>query len=195
MFKKNKINFILGIIVGIIISGSIVYAINVSSSSVSYTKSGSSVTNVSDALDELYNAANSTSFFVKKGIEVSNLPTHYNYSTGIDSSAPTTYTTLGKSVFLALWIDGQKGVCIIKDSKLSCFRSNNWVFEKEHILEVFNRDSCIVNEIEDVGASVICDENGFYCDVNSGGQIHCITNGTTEDCYVRGDGTNNCLHV
>ena len=56
MFKKN-IRFILGIILGIIISGSIVYAVNVASSSVSYTKSGSNINSVEGALNELYNFA------------------------------------------------------------------------------------------------------------------------------------------
>ena len=57
-FIKNNI---IGFIIGVIISGATVYAVNVSSSSVTYsnTSSGSSATTVKAALDELYTKASS----------------------------------------------------------------------------------------------------------------------------------------
>ena len=55
MKVKNSLRFLSGVAVGILLSGSVVYAANLlSSSEVTYTNSGSSVTNVKDALDELY---------------------------------------------------------------------------------------------------------------------------------------------
>ena len=55
---KNKIHFIVGLIAGLLISCSIVYAINVASSSISYSRNGSSVSTVEGALNELYDKAN-----------------------------------------------------------------------------------------------------------------------------------------
>ena len=56
MKKKLKSNYkiIIGIIIGILICGGVSYAVNIASSSVSYTKSGSSVNTFEGALNELY---------------------------------------------------------------------------------------------------------------------------------------------
>ena len=54
IFLKNNYKIFIGIIIGLLISCSIVYGINIASTSVSYTRSGSSVVNVAGALNELY---------------------------------------------------------------------------------------------------------------------------------------------
>ena len=59
---KNNIKVIVAFIVGIILSGSIVYGVNVASSSVSYSnsKSNTGVTTVAGALNELYTKSATT---------------------------------------------------------------------------------------------------------------------------------------
>ena len=54
MDKRKILYIVIGLVIGILISGSLVYAVNIASSSVSYTKSGSSVSTVEGALNELY---------------------------------------------------------------------------------------------------------------------------------------------
>ena len=166
MIKKN-IKLIIGILIGIIISGSIVYAVNVTSSSVEYTRSGSSVTSVEGALNELYDKAKGKNNIV-----------YYEYGDPTTSST-TDYTTLDKSKFIAL--NGvQKSVCIIRNNVLHCFDYNNYEIEKVHMQFVFSDISCVDDEWEnyhcrasdfhcyaDVNGSVGCDSGGHGCRVHS----------------------------
>lgn len=83
--KRSKAQiFIFGLIVGLIIMGTSVYAvIYYQSSEVSYnnSSSGSSATNVQGALDDLYNKCNSTGKFVVNYVNTSGtVITRYNYS-------------------------------------------------------------------------------------------------------------------
>ena len=54
---KNNIKLIIGFFIGLILAGGVVYAA-VSASEIGYTRTGSSVKNVSEALNELYTKYN-----------------------------------------------------------------------------------------------------------------------------------------
>ena len=159
MLKKN-IKFILGIIFGIIISGSIAYAVNVASSSVSYTRIGSSVTSVESALNELYPLANKPKAFDNEIV----------FTTANDFASnklTTDYNTLDINIFLTR-NGGQKGVCIILNNDLHCFYSNNYIIESKHVKQVFNSGTC--TEEDD---SISCLISNFHCSVQSSGKVSC----------------------
>ncbi len=89
--KKNA----LGILIGIIIAGSVgVYAVNMASSDISYdnANSGSSATTVKDAIDDLYGKVD-TGIFVGEDIIVANwLNEKYTVSTTWETMQPTVYS-------------------------------------------------------------------------------------------------------
>ena len=128
MIRKN-IKIIIGIIIGIIISGSIAYAVNMASSSVSYTKSGSSVTNVEGALNELYGKAD----YIK-------YPPNSNKIFAIDNSKI-------------------KSVCIFRNGKIECFVPDNYNVESTHLQQVFSDITCGVYDsgVNCNGEDIHCD--------------------------------------
>ena len=165
MLKKN-IKLIIGIIIGIIISGSIVYAVNIASSSISYTRSGSSVTDVEGALNELYNLANIPKCFDGFICETIQ-PIYFEYGYPSISSS-TNYLSLNRKVFIGLDNSGSKAMCIYMNSKLHCFKNNNIDIEKQHILQVFSKENCNIQ----IG-STDCSDNNYSCSIHANGYVNC----------------------
>ena len=93
-FFKQNIKFILGIFLGLIISGVGVYALTVTAGQVAYdnTTSGLTSTNVKDAIDELYDKAENAgpSCAVKLGDYISLTPTKTSFTI---KTSPTGYTS------------------------------------------------------------------------------------------------------
>lgn len=182
----EKLKIVLAFILGIIISGSGVYAATIlfNSNIVSYdnTSSGLTSTNVQAAIDELY-AKTKPQYYAfgnYYGWCPSNDTNCYSYE-----QFPITSTTppSGKNVYAAKYADGGYGICMKRNGSEHCFRGRNWIAEKEHIKKVFSDISCTV-----YSSSVRCDASDFHCVVNSGGRVDCNDHATSEYCYVYMDG-------
>lgn len=121
---KNK-KYILGIITGILISGTTVYAATVISAvNVSYSNTSSklSSTNIQDAIDELYNKAK--------------------------NNCPLGYKCEKESFFDYTGDDGY-GACIWRNNNPECFLAGNYKKELSHAKEVFGENNCKYVESED----------------------------------------------
>ena len=158
---KNNYKIIIGIIIGVVISGCGVYAATViAASSVGYTDNSSlGANNVQTAIDKLYAKADNQ---------------YFDFST---AKANTT----GK-VFAS-----KKGVCISRNKTVYCFKINNYGVEKNHIQQVFSDVSCDVNssyvrcDASDFNCNV--SSNGYvgcsdrsgdsYCGIRSSGDVYC----------------------
>lgn len=160
----GNIKTVVAFILGIIISGTTVYAATIlfNANQVGYdnTSSGMSATNVQEALDELYTKAN----------------TYINPSDfGIQrNTAKTVMATPG-------------GVCIKRNGTVHCFGTNNWTYEKDHIQQVFSDVSCFVDS-----SSVDCNASDFYCFVDSDGYVNCDDSSVYSRCIVDPDGSVDC---
>lgn len=185
IWKNGKLYIIGIIIVGIAIGLTTVVADTIiNSTSIAYK-----TTTVKAALDELYEKANSDSFWLKKYKTWAGTPTNYILS-GSDkptTSSPTTPPS-GKNVYLGLYADGQYGVCIKRNGTQHCFRYNNWIAEAKHVQEVFSDISCV-----DEWYGVSCHASNFYCNVYSGGGVECMDEDAPVLCRVNGDGSVNCM--
>ena len=177
---KNNKKLILGILIGIVTTGTVVYAANILASDVSYdnTTSGLQATTAQAAIDELTAKASTL-------VKPKNNTVYFAFGTPTTSST-TDYTTLNKNVFVAL-NGGQKSVCIIRNNRLHCFDNNNYAIEQQHIQQVFSDVSCNVNS-----SYVSCSASDFYCQVSSNGYVDCDDNGSREYCYVNTDGSVRC---
>ena len=157
-FIKSNIKLVIGIVIGLIIAGTTVYAATViSGSDVSYSNTSSDLTstNVQGAIDEVYNKVKNNTF----------------------------KTNTAKTVYAS-----SKGVCIERNNKLNCFKRNNWAVEKDHVQQVFSDVSCSVDSsyvecyvpsnfycyVESSGFISCTDESdSSYCDVFSDGSVNC----------------------
>ena len=199
IFSKNT-KVIIAFIVGIIISGTTVYAATtLLSQSVYYNNStsGATSTNVQGALDELYTRANT---WINPNNNMGT-PQYYAFgqykgwctSTGTNCSSlpdfPTTSTTppSGKNVYAAKYEDGGYGVCINRNGTQHCFRGRNWAYELQHVQKVFSDVSCIVSS-----STVHCFASDFGCRVYSNGYVYCVDYGADARCDVYSDGRVRC---
>ena len=162
---KDNLKIIVAFILGLIISGTGVYAATIlySGDQVGYdnTSSGMSATNVQDALDELYTKAQ-------------------NVEVPID---PDTFTTnTAKTVYAS-----SKGVCIKRNNKLNCFKINNRAEEQNHIQQVFSDISCTVSS-----SSVSCDASDLNCNIYLEGDVRCLDPSDYSRCIVNSGGSVYC---
>lgn len=183
---KSNIKFIIGLIVGLTLTGG-AYAATIlfDSEEVSYdnTTSGLTSTNVQDALTELNTKANTWLNPNDMGT-----PTNYIFdgANKPTTSSPTTPPS-GKNVYLGLYADQQYGVCIKRNGTQHCFRYNNWMAERLHIQKVFSDDGCSVDS-----GGVLCIASDFTCIVSSLGDVFCNDRGASERCNVSGGGSVLC---
>ena len=192
-FIKSNIKVVLAFIIGIVISGTSVYAATIifNSNQVGYdnTTSGLSSTDVQGALDELYIKANTW-------INPNNnfgTPQYYAFGTykGWCSSTdtncnsysdfPTASTTppSRKNVYAAKYADGGYGVCIKRNGTEHCFRGRNWIAEAQHIQQVFSDVSCDVSS-----SRVNCNASDFNFSIYSNGDVICYGNDSYGNCAV-----------
>ena len=92
-------------------------------------------------------------------------------------SYTTDYTTLGRNVFIKL--DGQeKAVCGIINSKLECFKFNNYENERIHMQNVLGETNCLSNLCCSLGTdgSIDCTDSSSWnhCEVDIY-QLYCVT--------------------
>ena len=168
--KNNKIVWlVLGIIVGLIITGSGVYAATIiNASNVAYT--GSSVglysATMQGAIDEAY--SNIQTLGIKYAFGDPSSSSILDYMTLVNS---------GYNVFAAL--NGtEKSVCIYRNGSLSCFKYNNYSSEATHLTTVFGSSNCY-----DMGGKR-CDDGSYRCTAYSDGSVDCIEYSYYYSCSV-----------
>ena len=176
----NKLQLTIGIIIGLLITATTVYANNLSftAKEISYdnTTSGISKTSVQDAIDELCEDSKKC-----KKIKDNNIYFEYGDPT---TSSTTDYTTLGKNLFVALNGD-QKSICIIRNNKLHCFDINNYQIEKVHILDVYSDITCST-----MSSYIYCSDGRVNCRVNNDGSVMCVA--SSGGCDITKDGVVEC---
>lgn len=164
---KSNIKLIIGILIGMVLSITTVYAATIlfASNQVSYdnTTSGLSSTNVQDALDELYTKANTW-------ID----PSYIDFG--------TLATNTNKTILAS-----KNGVCIKRNNKVSCFKVNNFAEEQNHIQQVYSDVTCSVSS-----SYVFCDASDFLCGVYSSGIVRCSDSSDNSNCYVGSAGSVSC---
>ena len=185
-FLLGNIKTVVVFILGLIIGGS-VYAATIlfQSNIVGYNNaiSGLSATNVQDALDELYDKANSC-------VNINNMgtPTNYiNYGSNKPTTSSPTIPPSGKNIYVGLYEDGQYGVCIKRNGTQHCFRYNNWIAESKHVQKVFSDISCTVSS-----NYTNCDASDFFCGVSSTGNVSGIDYDIHVRCHISADATVLC---
>lgn len=70
-FFKNNFKLIIGIIIGMLFAGGVAYAVT-SASDISYTRQGTNINNVADALNDLYNKKSDEKYIWKTWLEILN---------------------------------------------------------------------------------------------------------------------------
>lgn len=161
----NNKKYILGIITGILISGTTVYAATViSAANVSYSNTSSklSSTDVQSAIDELKLKVDST----------------------VPIDPDTFITNSSKNIYAS-----SKGICIVKNNKLNCFKINNYENEREHALQVFTNEKCY-----DFRYGLQCFDDVFKCGIQDNGNVSCRADDSgSNQCTVSSwDGSVDC---
>ena len=169
-FIKNNSKLLIGIIIGMVLSGTTVYAATqIMASDVLYdnTNSGLTSTNVQAAVDELTTRAN----------------------TWIDPSilnGKGYYINTARSI-----IATSGGILLIRGGQTHFIKSDNWSVEKDHIQQIFTgeNDKCSIQS-----ELISCYNSDFDCTVCSDGYVECTdyTNGGVSYCGVEGDGSLDC---
>ena len=160
--KKSKkiLSGIIGLILGISITGVVAYSVYANTVTYDNTQSGLQSTEVQRAIDELYTKANNM----------------------VPIDPDTFKTNTAKTVYAS-----KLGVCIKRNNKLNCFKINNWDIEKDHIQQVFSDISCNVtsSDVNCGAADFYCHvrSDGYvncvdisdysHCSVISDGSVGC----------------------
>ena len=181
LFKNSKTKFILGLILGIILTGGGVYAATIGNSKdVFYDNATSNLssTNVQDALDELYDKINNRLTTYAFGTPTINSPV--DFQEVIASSGANTFVKKQGS---------QLSVCLYYYNKVFCMKNGTENFETNNTLlnsMTFPGVTCGVNSSE-----AYCGDNYFDCIASSEGYVSCgvYDNGY---CTVYADGQVEC---
>ena len=162
---KNSYKIIIGIIIGVVISGCGIYAATViAASNVGYSDNASlGATNVQDAIDKLNTKATTKITEAKKECP----------------NGEICQKTNSKGTVFASKI----GICINRNNIFQCFKINNWDVEKSHIQQVFSDISCNV-----FSSGVYCFASDFNCDVRPDGRVNCSDNSDGSTCNLYADG-------
>ncbi len=182
LFKNSKTKFILGLILGIILTGGGVYAATIENSKdVFYDNATSNLssTNVQDALDELYDKINNKLTTYAFGTPTINSPV--DFEEVIASS--------GSNVFVKKQ-GSQLSVCLYYNNRLFCMKNGteNWETNKAMLnTTTFPGATC------DISSSFAhCFDDSFHYDVRSDGSISCRDEVTNLYCYLSAESTVNC---
>ena len=183
--KKNY-KFGLGIVVGLTIAGTGVYAATaISGTNVEYNNTNSKLTatTVQGAIDEIYEKSKT---HCPDGY-ICTLPPSPHYAFGTPTTESTTdYTTLGSNVFVRLDTDNTKAVCI-NDGGLFCIKNNDYENSVAAIKAHFGEENCSSGS-----SSVTCESGSFLCAAYSIGYVGCLDNSTNVHCSVDSDGSVKC---
>lgn len=195
--KKVNIKIIIAFVIGFFVSSACVYAtILFNSSDVLFDNSacGLSSNTVQGAIDELNAIAN------KKACVPSSNPTYFALGEPTTSST-TDYTSLGKKVFVGLYNDNNKAICILRSSnnKLICFKVNDYSNQSKYASEVFSDVGCSENS-----SSTICDtssldsilhsfqKSDFNCVIMKSGVVRCTEISSNKYCVAGGNNSASC---
>lgn len=166
-FVKNNLKVIVAVIItALICISSTAYATTqIFASNISYdnTTSGLTSTDVQSAINELDTKAD----------------------TWIDPSC-INFETLNKNTKKTV-LASSAGVCIKRNNKVSCFKTNNWSEEQNHIQQVFSDVSCDIDS-----TMVDCYASDFDCDVTSDGTVMCRDHSDYSGCYAYEAGSTSC---
>lgn len=165
--KNNLAGFILG---AIIFSAVGVVAATMASSDVEYTNSkNSSVTNAKEALDDLYEKAETSQ-------EMSSVLEFIEDSIDFDTIQFNTAQTV---------LASNKGVCIKRNGRLNCFKNDAFSYEKDHLQQVFSDVSC---DAVTTGLAplrhVECNASDFSCTVTQTMGTQCSDATDSSNCKV-----------
>ena len=163
-FIKNNVILIVGFIVGIIISGTSVYAATIllNANQVGYNNTNTDLTStdVQGALNELYTKANT---WIN--------PIRFGMSQNRNKNVIATDT----------------GILIRKNGQTHFIKNNNWEEEKNHLQQIFSSDFC-----DETSSYFACVEtNGYSCFVFSDGGLTCRDQ-TVSGCSVDRNGSVTC---
>ena len=174
---KNNLKVIVAFILGLIISGTGVYAATIlfQANEVSYnnTSSGLTSTTVQGALDELNTKA--STWLNPNNVSKSDL-TKGTYQTN------TTGRVFAKE---------SDRVCILRKGNISCLKWNNWNEEKTHIKQIFSDITCSEGSSPSYDY-VHCNTSDFYCHVHSYGDMTCYDYSNNSYCNVDLAGSVSC---
>ena len=170
----GNIKVIIGFIIGAIISGSTVYALTIfiNANQIAYDKTNSGLisSNVQEVLNEIYYKTTSEDYLLEKYQELIGIPTNYLND---GNNAPTTESPTtppeGKSVYLALYADGEYGVCVKRKGVQHCFVHGNYIVESKHLLEVFPDATCTYSTSDGYN----CYARDHWCSVRPSGVVVC----------------------
>ena len=183
LFKNSKTKFILGLILGIILTGGGVYAATIGNSKdVFYDNATSNLssTNVQDALDELYQKLNKKVYFF--GNTQSDGSTKLGYRSYLTVNFMDIVNNLNSKVFVGVDINGNKSACIYRDNKVTClkFGLDNYEANKSMLnVTTFPGANCDVSS-----SDMFCSDDSFECDVYSDGTLDFYDLDSGRSCYV-----------
>ena len=197
--KKKKISakIILAFIIGFFASIASAYAtILFNSNEITFDNSacGLTSTTVQGAIDELNGIANN-----KTCVPSSN-PTYYALGE-VTTSSTTNYSSLGKKVFVGLYNNNDKAICILRSSNntLICFKADDYSNQSKYAKEVFSGITC--NETSNV---TTCDTSSlnnvphsfqspdFLCTFMDSGVVRCTEISSGKYCVTGGNSTTSC---
>ena len=192
LFKNSKTKFILGLILGIILTGGGVYAATIGNSKdVFYDNATSNLssTNVQDALDELYQKLNKKVYFF--GDTHNNGSTKLGYQSYLTANFMDIVNNLGSKAFVGIDINGNKSACIYRDNKVTCLKAGeeNWEANKAILnTTTFPGATCFASS-----SDASCDDDSFICYAYSNGSVDCYdADDAGSGCHVGADGEVEC---
>ena len=185
LFKNSKTKFILGLILGIILTGGGVYAATIGNSKDVYydnATSNLSSTNVQDALDELYDKINNRLTTYAFGTPTINSPV--DFQEVIASS--------GSNVFVKKQ-GSQLSVCLYYNNRLFCMKNGteNWETNKA----MLNTTTFPGTNCSESSSRTSCTDTSIDCSAYSSGHVDCSDYDASVYCYVYADGQVGCKHL
>ena len=192
VLNNPKVNFVTGLMIGLIIMATGVYAATlVNSKNVTYNTANSTLssTNVQDALDELSEKTNNKMIYFF-GDTSSNGSLALKYKSYLTSDFMEIVNGLSSNAFVGININGEKSACIYRNNKVTCIKAGENNFEdNKKILNESNLSGATCN----VRSSYVnCNDDSFNCYAYSNGRVYCLDNEHDMDCYVYADGGVKC---
>lgn len=188
-----KVNFVTGLMIGIIIMATGVYAATlVNSKNVTYNTANSTLssTNVQDALDELYEKTNNKMIYFF-GDTYSAGSSALGYKSYLTSDFMKIVNGLNSNVFTSIDINGEKSACIYLNNKVTCLKvgQDNVKANKTLMNTSFSGATCgmALN-----GNAYLCQTDSFICKVMINGMVTCIDSDAKLTCDVNVDDTVRC---
>lgn len=179
--KKNpKITFATGIMIGVFVAASGVYALTlIDSKNVTYdnTSTNAESSNVQDALDEVHNRINY--LYAEEP--------RYDFGTPTLASqidVQKAVLSIGTYVFVRKK-GNQLSVCIYRNEQLLCLKAGeeNWENNKSILNEtVFSDATC-----DATSNNAYCQDNEFQCNAYSNGTVRCHNLNINARCKISGN--------